>query len=386
MICSKCHHEVRPGAKFCDNCATPIAPLPVEAELTCLVCGGRIEPGAAFCPKCGMPSVASQTDMTVILPKKPAPKNDDQSDAAPDTAFPSLMPTDDVTRGMPAPLPDVALTDDRTRIIGKAAQAPVAKPRTEAYDPRPAVPMAGSSSAEETIMVLDPPPAKSAKSGEPPKPGSAKTTKGAVTPSRKSSKLTAELARQKQRGAKKPAGGGSNTLLIGGIAAIVIVVLAAVAAAWWFKPHRGRKPADVTVTASAPVAAPSQPVATPGQSVPAAVQSPVAPQPVQSQVAPVEAAASQPSVPPTSDLKTEKRPALIVAPSISESAEPARAPEKTEKTPEKASETVGKPASPEPAKSVSSARSSRKQTKAVPKSNKEDDYLRQIHRQLDRQG
>ncbi|HEX5450962.1 MAG TPA: adenylate/guanylate cyclase domain-containing protein, partial [Candidatus Limnocylindrales bacterium] len=48
MICPNCGTESRPGAKFCAECATPLA-------TTCPSCGTANAPGAKFCSECATP-------------------------------------------------------------------------------------------------------------------------------------------------------------------------------------------------------------------------------------------------------------------------------------------------------------------------------------------
>jgi class 3 adenylate cyclase/tetratricopeptide (TPR) repeat protein len=49
MQCVRCHHENRPGAKFCEECATPLA-------RTCANCGAPLAPTAKFCSECAHPA------------------------------------------------------------------------------------------------------------------------------------------------------------------------------------------------------------------------------------------------------------------------------------------------------------------------------------------
>ena len=49
MKCPKCQHENEEGAKFCEECAAPIAQ-------TCVKCGRRLSPTAKFCPECAYPT------------------------------------------------------------------------------------------------------------------------------------------------------------------------------------------------------------------------------------------------------------------------------------------------------------------------------------------
>jgi class 3 adenylate cyclase len=49
MQCVRCHHENRPGAKFCEECATPLA-------RACANCGTPLAPTAKFCSECAHPA------------------------------------------------------------------------------------------------------------------------------------------------------------------------------------------------------------------------------------------------------------------------------------------------------------------------------------------
>jgi membrane protease subunit (stomatin/prohibitin family) len=51
-LCSNCHAELRPGAKFCDECGTP-------TQAKCSNCGMDLRPGAKFCDSCGTPTAAA---------------------------------------------------------------------------------------------------------------------------------------------------------------------------------------------------------------------------------------------------------------------------------------------------------------------------------------
>ena len=46
MNCARCRHENRAGAKFCEECAAPLAPR-------CGNCGGELSATARFCSECG---------------------------------------------------------------------------------------------------------------------------------------------------------------------------------------------------------------------------------------------------------------------------------------------------------------------------------------------
>ena len=46
MECSKCHHENREEARFCEKCGTKLQPV-------CPECGNELRSQAVFCDKCG---------------------------------------------------------------------------------------------------------------------------------------------------------------------------------------------------------------------------------------------------------------------------------------------------------------------------------------------
>jgi class 3 adenylate cyclase len=48
MKCSRCQHDNRPGAKFCEECAAPL-------ESACGNCGTLVSSTAKFCPECTYP-------------------------------------------------------------------------------------------------------------------------------------------------------------------------------------------------------------------------------------------------------------------------------------------------------------------------------------------
>ena len=54
MKCPRCQHENRPGAKFCEECATPLA-------RACPSCGATVYATAKFCPECAHPVGAPAT-------------------------------------------------------------------------------------------------------------------------------------------------------------------------------------------------------------------------------------------------------------------------------------------------------------------------------------
>jgi hypothetical protein len=49
MQCPRCQHENEVGAKFCEECAVPLA-------RTCGNCGRRLSQTAKFCPACAHPT------------------------------------------------------------------------------------------------------------------------------------------------------------------------------------------------------------------------------------------------------------------------------------------------------------------------------------------
>jgi class 3 adenylate cyclase/tetratricopeptide (TPR) repeat protein len=52
MKCSRCQHENEAGAKFCEECASPLA-------VACSSCGGQLSATAKFCPQCAHPTERS---------------------------------------------------------------------------------------------------------------------------------------------------------------------------------------------------------------------------------------------------------------------------------------------------------------------------------------
>jgi tetratricopeptide (TPR) repeat protein len=51
MKCARCEHENEAGAKFCEECAAPLA-------RTCKNCGRPLSPRAKFCPECAHPAAS----------------------------------------------------------------------------------------------------------------------------------------------------------------------------------------------------------------------------------------------------------------------------------------------------------------------------------------
>ena len=52
-ICKSCGAENKDGAKFCENCGSPLEEPKNEAGSFCPKCGTKISAGSAFCPACG---------------------------------------------------------------------------------------------------------------------------------------------------------------------------------------------------------------------------------------------------------------------------------------------------------------------------------------------
>ena len=52
MRCTRCQHENEADAKFCEECAAPLA-------RTCANCGRQLTPTAKFCPECAQPTASA---------------------------------------------------------------------------------------------------------------------------------------------------------------------------------------------------------------------------------------------------------------------------------------------------------------------------------------
>src|SRR5262249_27137554 len=68
MKCSRCQHENRSGAKFCEECATPLA-------RTCSNCGGQLSATAKFCPECAHPVAGLTPGGRFAAPESYTPKH-----------------------------------------------------------------------------------------------------------------------------------------------------------------------------------------------------------------------------------------------------------------------------------------------------------------------
>src|SRR5262245_1789949 len=67
MHCSKCGHENRALAKFCEECAAPLT-------RTCTNCGSQLSPTAKFCPECAHPANA-KSDKGHVSPETYTPRH-----------------------------------------------------------------------------------------------------------------------------------------------------------------------------------------------------------------------------------------------------------------------------------------------------------------------
>ena len=69
MQCPRCQHENRSGAKFCEECATPLA-------RTCSNCGSQLSATAKFCPECAHPVAgATPAEARFASPESYTPKH-----------------------------------------------------------------------------------------------------------------------------------------------------------------------------------------------------------------------------------------------------------------------------------------------------------------------
>src|SRR5436309_6863565 len=69
MQCPRCQHENPPRAKFCEECAAPLARI-------CANCGAQISPTAKFCPECAHPAgVTAGTQTRFGSPESYTPKH-----------------------------------------------------------------------------------------------------------------------------------------------------------------------------------------------------------------------------------------------------------------------------------------------------------------------
>ncbi len=66
MTCPRCRHANRAGAKFCEECATPLA-------RACANCGAPLPATAKFCPECAHPSGGQPADPPYAVPQAYTP-------------------------------------------------------------------------------------------------------------------------------------------------------------------------------------------------------------------------------------------------------------------------------------------------------------------------
>jgi ribosomal protein L40E len=68
MQCPRCQQENPPQAKFCLECATPLA-------LRCSNCGTQLPTGAKFCFECATPVSAANSPLRFVSPEIYTPKH-----------------------------------------------------------------------------------------------------------------------------------------------------------------------------------------------------------------------------------------------------------------------------------------------------------------------
>src|SRR5262249_55749834 len=68
MKCPKCQHENSAKAKFCEECAAPLA-------RACDNCGSQVSLTAKFCPQCGHPLSPVRDDPRFASPKSYTPQH-----------------------------------------------------------------------------------------------------------------------------------------------------------------------------------------------------------------------------------------------------------------------------------------------------------------------
>lgn len=98
VICSKCGKEVRPGARFCGSCGSPIeelqSPSPsLEEQTICPHCSKPIRKDAKFCPSCGL-SIPAAAEVAPAAPTSEQP---------PGAAIPPPPPSSGIPLETPPP-------------------------------------------------------------------------------------------------------------------------------------------------------------------------------------------------------------------------------------------------------------------------------------------
>jgi len=72
MKCPKCQHENTVGAKFCEDCAAPLA---LAVARVCANCGSEVSSKAKFCHLCGYPQKPATDDPRFASPKNYTPRH-----------------------------------------------------------------------------------------------------------------------------------------------------------------------------------------------------------------------------------------------------------------------------------------------------------------------
>jgi hypothetical protein len=67
LTCPRCKHENRAGAKFCEECATPLA-------RACSSCGSPLSATAKFCPECAHSVERAAPQPLLVAPESYTPK------------------------------------------------------------------------------------------------------------------------------------------------------------------------------------------------------------------------------------------------------------------------------------------------------------------------
>jgi hypothetical protein len=68
MQCARCQHENAPSAKFCEECANPLA-------RRCANCGTTLSSTAKFCPECAHPAGTAPAQPRKLSPESYTPKH-----------------------------------------------------------------------------------------------------------------------------------------------------------------------------------------------------------------------------------------------------------------------------------------------------------------------
>src|SRR5690349_5999037 len=68
MKCPRCEQENRSGAKFCEECAAPLA-------RTCSNCGNQLSATAKFCPECAHPVAEPASEGRFASPESYTPRH-----------------------------------------------------------------------------------------------------------------------------------------------------------------------------------------------------------------------------------------------------------------------------------------------------------------------